>query len=204
MRFFLPEVPFSGTIENTLTQMASAIVLVSMLFVFFIRDVQLLTAASRAHLWVRLAAYGAMNWIWLAALSGIFSPADAAALVRLVHASPFWIASVVWHGCIWLFCLGLSRIGRPGLCWLTALFPAPVQLVSMTAVTVLLRDSLGSVNLAYMVAAVFWWAAVSTAVFWLRGNSQVDAGARFAIDFAGMANATALVLVPFGNMVQGF
>jgi hypothetical protein len=73
--------------------MTSAIVLVSMLSVFFIRDVQLLAAASRAHAWARLAAYGSVNAIWLLALNRIFLPADAFGIVRLVHASPFWIAS---------------------------------------------------------------------------------------------------------------
>jgi hypothetical protein len=87
---------------------------------------------------------------------------------------------------------------------LTALFPAPVQLVSMTAVTLLLRDSLGSVNLACLAAAVLWWAAISATVFWLRANSRIDSDPGFAIEFAGMANVTALVLVPFSNMVQGF
>ena len=51
--------------SSTVRCMGSAIVFVAMLFVFFLRDVQLLAAAPRGGLRARLSLYGAVNVIYL-------------------------------------------------------------------------------------------------------------------------------------------
>src|ERR1041385_7677734 len=100
--------------------MGLAIVLVAMLFVFFLRDVQLLAAAPRAGLLRRLAVYGAFNMIYLALLTATLSSTGVYSPFQLIQASPFWLVSIAWHCLIWLFCLNLNRSGRGSLGWLAA------------------------------------------------------------------------------------
>ena len=116
-----------------------------------------------------------------------------------------WLV-VVWHCLIWLFCLGLNRRGRSDLFWLAALFPTPVLLVSMATATFLLShltNSIGTIPLALFVA-LSWWSAVMFAVLRIPAVTTEDLEARSAIDFAAMANVTALTLVPMSGLPLGF
>jgi hypothetical protein len=186
--------------------MGLAIVLVAMLFVFFLRDVQLLAAAPRGGLLPRLAVYGAFNVIYVTSLIAIVSSTGVYNPLRLIHGSRFWLVSVMWHCLIWLFCLGLNRSGRSNLCWLAALFPTPVLLVSMATATLLLShstNSIGTVSLA-LIVALCWSSAVAFAVSRIQAVSATALEAGFAIDFAGMANTTALILVPMSEIFPGF
>jgi hypothetical protein len=186
--------------------MGSAIVLVAMLFVFFLRDVQLLAAAPRGSLLARLTVYGAVNLIYLTLFTANLSFTGAYSVFQLIHASPFWLVSVVWHCLIWLFCLDLNRRGRSDLCWLAALFPTPVLLVSMATATLLLShstNSVGTIPLAVFVA-LSWWSAVGLAVFRIPAVTTAPLEAKSAIDFAAMTNVTALILVPMSGIPSGF
>jgi hypothetical protein len=186
--------------------MGSAIVLVAMLFVFFLRDVQLLAASPRGGLLARLAVYGAFNVIYLSSLTAVLSSTGVYSPFQVVHGSPFWVVSVVCHCLIWLFCLGLNRRGRGNLCWLAALFPTPVLLVSMAAGTLLLSHStnvIAAVPLA-LVLALSWSSAVAFAVLRIQAVTTAALEARFALDFAAMSNITALILVPMGGISPGF
>jgi hypothetical protein len=186
--------------------MGSAIVLVAMLFVFFLRDVQLLAAAPRGGLLARLTVYGAFNVTYLTLFTANLSSTGAYSVIQLIHASPFWMVSVVWHCLIWLFCLDLNRRGRSDLCWLAAVFPTPVLLVSMATATLLLShstNSIGTIPLAVFVA-LSWASAVTFAVLRIPAVTTTDLEARSAIDFAAMANVTALTLVPMGGLPLGF
>jgi hypothetical protein len=66
--------------------MGSAIVLVAMLFVFFLRDVQLLAAAPRGSLLARLTVFGAFNVIYLTLLTANLSFTGAYSVFQLIHA----------------------------------------------------------------------------------------------------------------------
>ena len=192
--------------SSTVRCMGSAIVLVAMLFVFFLRDVQLLAAAPRGGLLARLTVYGAFNVIYLTLFTANLSFTGAYSVFKLIHASPFWLVSVVWHCLIWLFCLDLNRRGRSDLYWLAALFPTPVLLVSMATATLLLShstNSIGTIPLAVFVA-LSWWSAVTFAVLRIPAVTTADLEARSAIDFAAMANVTALTLVPMSGLPLGF
>ena len=185
-------------------QMGSVIVVFAMLFVFFMRDVQLLAAAPGTHQWARLGMYAAINGIGLVVLTSIFA-AGALDPIRMVHTSPFWIVSVLWHGLIWLFCAILNRRGNHRLGWVAAMFPAPVLLLCLSSVTLLIRHALQAIevpSLAVIVASC-WWTATLLVVLWLRRKPGLSCGATFALDFAGMTNATALLLVPLNFLAQG-
>jgi hypothetical protein len=183
-----------------------AIVLVAMLFVFFLRDVQLLAAAPRGGLLARLAVYGAFNAIYLMLLTAILPSTGVYSPFQLIHVSPFWLVSTVWHCLIWLFCLCLNRSGRSNLCWLAALLPTPVLQFSMATGTLLLSHSTGSIGTVTLalIVALCWSTAVAFAVSRIQAVSTTGLEARFAIDFAGMANTTALILVPMSELFPGF
>jgi hypothetical protein len=187
-------------------QMGSAIVFVAMLCVFFIQDVQLLAAAPRSRMAARLGVYGAINAVCLTALAFIVASGRAPGPLWLLHTSSFWVVSVVWHGLIWLFCMILNGRDRPELGWLAALFPAPVPLVSMASVMLLIRFSNGPVEAAFLAAllAACWWVAISLTVLWLQFKAVITCDARIAVDFAGMTNATALLLVPLTGLGASF
>lgn len=186
--------------------MGSTIIFVAMLCVFFMRDVQLLAAAPRSRMLARLGSYGVVNGICLIVLAVLVVSGRGPGPLWLIHAWPFWVVSVVWHGLIWMFCVILNRRGMPELGWLAAFFPAPVPLVSMASIALLIRSSVSGIELALLAAflAACWWAAISVAVLWLQRNSGNAAGAGFAVDFAGMTNATALLLVPINVLAQSF
>jgi hypothetical protein len=184
--------------------MGTVIVLVAILFVFFVRDVQLLAAEPRGGFLMWSSLYGALNVIYLMSAIAILASAGAHSPLQVIHTSPFWLVSVVWHCLIWLFCLGLNRSGRSNLCWLAALLPTPVLLVSMATGTLLLSHStasIGAVPLS-LVVALSWCSAVAFAVSRIQAVATAAEG-RFAIDFAGMANTTALILVPMSEIFRG-
>jgi hypothetical protein len=185
--------------------MGTAIVLVSILFVFFVRDVQLLAAAPRSSLMVWAPLYGALNMIYLTSVTAMLVSAGAYSPLQMIRTSPFWLVSVVWHCLTWLFCLGLNRSGRNNLCWLAALFPTPVLLISVATGTLLLPHSTASIGIVplSLVVALCWCSTVVLAVSRIQAVATA-AEARFAIDFAGMANVTALILVPISGVVSGF
>ena len=186
--------------------MGSAIVLVAMLFVFFLRDIQLLAAAPRGGRLAKLTVYGAFNVIYLTLFTTNLSFTGANTAFQLIHASPFWLVSVVWHCLIWLLCLDLNRRGRRDLCWLAALLPTPVLLVSMATATLLLShstNSIGTVPLAVF-AALSWSSAVTFAVLRIPAVTTADLEARSAVDFAAMVNVTALILVPMSGIAAAF
>jgi hypothetical protein len=185
--------------------MGLPIVLVAMLFVFFIRDIQLLVAGPRSGLPAKLAAYGACNAIYLTSLTAILSSTGVHHPFQFVQASPAWLVSVLCHGFIWLFCMNLKRTGRSGLCWLATLFPTPVLLFSMATGTLLASPtiSIGVVPLAFVVA-LCWWTAVVIAVTRIQAVATAAFETRFAIDYAGVANTTALVLIPISGVPLGF
>jgi hypothetical protein len=186
--------------------MGSVIVLVAMLFVFFLRDCQLLAAAPRGGLPARLAVYGAFNALYLTLLTAILPSTGVYSPLQLIHVSPFWLVSTVWHCLIWLFCLGLSRSGRSNLCWLAALLPTPVLQFSMATGTLLLSRSPGAIGIVplTLVVALCWSLAVAFAVSRIQAVATTDLEAGFAIDFAGMSNVTALILVPMSGIAPGF
>jgi hypothetical protein len=186
--------------------MGSAIVLAAMLFVFFVRDVQLLAAPPRGGSWARLSLYGGVNVIYLTTTTAILVSTGSYSPLQLIHTSPLWLLIVVWHCLIWLLCLGLHRSGRSNRFWLAALFPTPVLLVSMASGTFLLShstNSIGAVPLAFVVA-LCWWSAVVIAATKVRAVAPGAFVGRVAIDFAGMANTTALMFVPISLIPPGF
>jgi hypothetical protein len=198
-------IPISATIGYSQTHMGTAIVLVTILFVFFVRDAQLLAAAPRGRFLVSASLYGALSLIYLTSVTAMLASAGAYSPLHMIRTSPFWLVSVVCHCLIWLFCLGLNRSGRSKLCWLAALFPTPVLLVSMATGTLLLShstNSLGTVP-SSLAVALCWCSAVVFAVSRIQSVANA-AEARFAIDCAGMANTTALILVPMSGVVSGF
>ena len=198
-------VPISATIGYSRIQMGTAIVLVAILFVFLVRDVQLLAAAPRGRFLMWSSLYGTLNAIYLTSVTAILASAGASSPLRMIHTSPFWLVSIGWHCLIWLFCMGLNRSGRSNLCWLAALFPTPVLLVSMATGTLLLSHSTASIGTVALslVVALGWCSAVVFAVSRIQAVATA-AEARYAIDFAGVANTMALILVPISGNVPGF
>ena len=186
--------------------MGSAIILVAMLCVFFMRDVQLLATAHRGRFVKRLAVYGACHLIYLTSLVAILVSSDVYSPLRLFHTSPFWMMSLLWHCLIWLLCLRVSRRDSAALCWVAALFPTPVLLVSMATVTMLLPHSITSIGMVPLAAVVAtcWLAAIAWAVSWVQRKPAYAIEAGFAVEFAGMTNATAMILIPMTEIVQGF
>jgi hypothetical protein len=186
--------------------MGSMIVFAGMLFVFFVRDVQLLSSTPRKHIFAKLGFYGACNGALLEAFSTIVASGDAFDVLRIVHTTPLWILGIAWHGIIWLFCTAVTRRGRSELGWLATLLPSPVLLVSLTTVTVLLRHTIGPIGVGPVAAAVavVWWAMVATAVLCLLHRPGFAFEPVLAIDFAGMANTTALLLAPLYRVFQSF
>src|SRR5579883_458196 len=158
--------------------MGSLIVFAAMLFVFFVRDVQLFAVMPRPHLPLAFTTYGVLNGICLAVFTSIVAPEQASGVLRQVHASLVWIPGVAWHGLIWLYCVALSRRGRADWGWLAAVLPSPVLLVSMSAVTVLIRQSLGSSQItpvAFAIAVCWWTAVVATVLAFLRAPASTSA-----------------------------
>jgi hypothetical protein len=72
--------------------------------------------------------------------------------------------------------------------------------------TLLLRHSISSIGVVPLAAAVAtcWLAAIAGAVSWVQRKPGSAIEARFAAEFAGMTNATALILIPMTEIVQGF
>jgi hypothetical protein len=63
-------------------------------------------------------------------------------------------------------------------------------------------DGLGITGPA-LLSAGGWWLAISAAVLGHRWKPNLFWDSRSAVAFAGMANVTALVLVPLRALVQG-
>jgi hypothetical protein len=179
--------------------MALGIVCFAMLFVFFIRDVQLLKEAPHSHLGTVLGAYTAANGIWLSAVIVLLASGDPIDLARLVHSTPIWILCVLWHGLIWLLCRMLNRHGREAFGWVAALVPAPVLWLALSGVALFIRDHTiaASIPIAAIVAAGGWCASILLSAIGLQNRSGMFCSAQSALDFAGMTNVTALILIPF-------
>ena len=171
--------------------MGSAIVLGAMLCVFFTRDLQLLAIAPQDHFRLRLVIYSACTVAYLISFTLFLTSAGAYHPLRLFRTSPFWVASVFWHGCIWLFCLAVNRRRTPALRWLPAVLPTPVLLVAMASAILQSQHNatpIGRVLLAAAGAAC-WSAAMSGAVAWTQREQPAAAlESGFAIEFAGVAN----------------
>jgi hypothetical protein len=185
--------------------MGSAIVLVAMLCVFFVRDVQLLVTAQRTHRMKGLFVYDAFQVAYLALLAAMLPSGAAHRPFRLFQTLPYWIFGVLLHCLIWLVCMRLHQRGKMHDSWMAALRPAPVLLLSLATVTLLFPGSIGSVGVVPLAAivATIWWAAISLALSFVRSEpSAVEAG--FAVEYAGMTNATALILIPLADIVSGF
>ena len=132
-----------------------------------------------------------------------FAPSGALGLFSTAHKSPLWIAGLVWHGIIWFSCVVLKR--RPDCGWLAALLPAPVLLLCLTGAALIIRSStpvLETSPLAVFVA-ISWSAAISAVVFWVRREPGFT-DHTYAVDFAGMTNVTALLLIPLTGLEQVF
>ena len=82
-------------IRYSQVQMGSAIVLAAMLFVFFVRDVQLLAAPPRGGSWARLSLYGGVNVIYLTTTTAILVSTGSYSPLQLIHTSPLWLLIVV-------------------------------------------------------------------------------------------------------------
>jgi hypothetical protein len=185
--------------------MGSLIVFTGMLFVFFVRDVLLFSITPRPRLLPALGIYGVLNAIGLAFLASIVASEEPSGVLRQLHASLVWIPCVAWHGLIWLFCVALSRRGRADWGWLAVVLPSPVLLVSMSTVSVLVWQSLGSPQITPVAfaMAVCWWAAIAAAVLYFQRKPGSASEQMTALRFAGMSNVTALLLVPLFGLLQG-
>jgi hypothetical protein len=186
--------------------MGSAIILAAMLCVFFARDLQLLAAAAPDHFRLRMAIYRFCTLAYLISFTAFLTWAGAYKPLLLFRTSPFWVASVLWHGCIWLFCLALNRGRTPALRWLPAVLPTPVLLVAMASAVFQLQHDATPIRRVLLAAAgaACWSAAMSAAVRWTRRDPAGALESAFAIEFAGVANATVLILVPAAEFLPWF
>ena len=149
-----------------------------------------------------LGFYAAINTICVATLTSIFAPSGALGLFSTAHKSPVWIAGLVWHGIIWFSCVVLKR--RPDCGWLAAaLLPAPVLLLCLTGAALIVRSSLPVLETSPLAVfvAISWSAVISAVVFWVRREPGFT-DHTYAVDFAGMTNVTALLLIPLTGLAQ--
>jgi len=115
------------------------------------------------------------------------------------------VAGVDRRACLardYLVLLVLKR--RPDCGWLAAaLLPAPVLLLCLTGAALIVRSSLPVLETSPLAVfvAISWSAVISAVVFWVRREPGFT-DHTYAVDFAGMTNVTALLLIPLTGLAQ--
>jgi hypothetical protein len=183
--------------------MERVIVLTAFFCIFFIRDVQLVSTAAGPSITIRLKLYAFCSISYAIVLILLLPVAGGQPSPNLFRSAPMGTAGILWHGIIWLSCLWLKRRNGTYQWWLIALLPAPVFLASVATLVFLVHGALGTAGSVRITAAIMgcWCAAISLAVAWVQREPPGVLESRFAVDFAGLANATALALLPLSGML---
>ncbi len=184
--------------------MGAVIGLTTVFCVFFIRDLQLLTAGPVPRIGNRLVAYSGLGVIYVAVFGYLIQASESHPLL-LFRRPPLWIAAVLVHLALWALCIWLKKSNRIGAEWLTTLFPAPVFLIAV----VTFGSSLGSLFAGWN----SWWSSVSIMTGWcmliagaaalLYRTASRRSDAEFALEFAGFTNVIVLLVVPLHRLVPG-
>jgi hypothetical protein len=173
--------------------MAESIFVVSLLIVFLVRDVQLLTTRAQWPLGTRLLAYAFAKLVSIAGFL-LLCPASANGVFAATLRSPLvWPASVTLHALCWLACLWILR-GRRRNAWIIALLPSPILLLSLICIASTLYGRAGMNSSAIM--ALCWILLVSTLAFATNRSLREEKECEFIVEFAGFSNLTALAAIP--------
>ena len=165
------------------------------LFVFLVRDAQLLSAGPSPAFHWRLGFY----WMVLSCCVLAARSLNAACPDEIVTAlrSPLvWGGSVGLHVAGLSICLWLRRVCRLDWAWLVGLFPTPMlALLLLGAVEVMVPSPGGGLTVWTSVLAALGWTLIVGAVGKLTVSiGGTDSG--FAVDFAAASNSTALAFLP--------
>jgi hypothetical protein len=175
--------------------MAEYIFIFSMLVVFLWRDVQLLTTRGDWPVSRRLAAYAVLQFASLAGFRLLLSPVADGRFIHLLRLPIVWIVSIALHGAALLLCIAIRRAGVPRKAWLVALIPSPVLLLSLLSLAS--GTPAGEMRLsACLLATVLWMVPVSGAALEASRHTPDRELSSFAIEFAGLSNATMLAAIP--------
>ncbi len=182
--------------------MGAVIGLTTVFCVFFIRDLQLLTAGPVHRIGARLAAYGSLGLTYVAVL-GYTTPASGSHPLLFFRRPPLWIAAVLVHLILWAVCIWLIKSNRIGAEWLTTLFPAPVFLISIVTFGASLRSLLPGWNSWYYSVSIMslWCALMASAALLICRSPGRRSDAEFALEFAGFTNVIVLLVVPLHKLV---
>ena len=182
--------------------MGSVMVLTIVSCVFFIRDLQLLTAGHLQGIGRRLATYSAAALTYITVLS-YFPPDFESHPLLFFRKPPLWVVAVLMHSIIWITCVRLRRSNRTESEWLATLFPAPVFLVAIVSVGASLRAVFATLNplLSIVMVMAGWCLLICSAVLFTRRSPSGTNDAEFALEFAGFANIFVLILVPLHNIL---
>jgi hypothetical protein len=184
--------------------MGSVVVLTIISCVFFIRDLQLLTAGHPQAIGRRLATYSATALTYIAVL-GYFLPDFESHPLLFFRKAPLWGVAVLVHSVIWITCVRLKRSNRTEWEWLATLFPAPVFLVAIVAFGASLRAVFATLHplLSIMMVMAGWCLLISCAALFISRSPSRRSDEVFALEFAGFANIIVLILVPLHSMLPG-
>jgi hypothetical protein len=183
--------------------MGSVIAFTIIFCVFFIRDLQLLTAGAQG-IGRRLATYSAAALTYIVVLS-CFVPNFESYPLLFFRKAPFWIVAVLVHSVIWIVCVRLRKSNRTELEWLAALFPAPVFLVAVVSFGASLRAVFATLNPLFSSVMIMagWCLLICSAALVISRTPSRNSDAEFALEFAGFANMIVLMLVPLHDMLPG-
>lgn len=173
-----------------------AFVGVCFLFVFLLRDAQLLFDLGTALPRYAYGAYALSIWTGLILVSNL-QAATALEIVDKVRSPTVWTVSVGLHLIGLLLCIRLRRVHRSDFSWLIALFPTPVLVLLLAGIAAELTPALSLwMRMGSAAGVAIAWtllvAGVGALIGKLGGSDSV-----FAVDFAAVSNSTVLALLPF-------
>ena len=173
-----------------------AFVSICFLWVFLVRDAQLLSAGQKAAFTWRLGLYCTVLSFCISVASKLVG-ASPHEIITAVRSPWVWGISVGLHVAGLSMCLWLRRVRRVDFGWLIGLFPTPMlTLLLLGATGAVARELSRGVDVwTCALVALGWTLSVAAAGRFidLIGGSDSD----FAVNFAAASNSTALALLPF-------
>ena len=165
------------------------------LFVFLVRDAQLLSAGPLPAFHWRLGFYWTVLSCCVLAARGL-NAASPDEIVMALRSPLVWWVSVGLHLAGLSICLWLRRVCRSDWAWLVSLFPTPMlALLLLGAVEVMAPAPGGGLTVWTCVLAALGW----TLIVGVVGKLTVLIGgtdSEFAVNFAAASNSTALAFLP--------
>jgi hypothetical protein len=183
-------------------RMASIIIIVSILVVYYFRDVQLLAVGPADRYRYRLALYVGTLLSYTGALCVLTRSLDPGRAQSLLRSPAVWGPCLGLHTMHAVFCLWLRRHKSTDHAWLAALAPAPVFVLSLMVIAGQVSASAQFLGVAIVAPTLvtIWSLLVIASV--PRATHSYLQDARFAIDFAATSSA-GLVLVAPVNLLLG-